>query len=376
MNVKTIGIVGGGQLGQMLTHAALTLGFKVIVVDPSANCPAAQAGANQIVAHFTDADAISKLADESDVVTIEFEHINTKILSELKESGKLIEPSPTTVAMIQDKLTQNNFLRNAGLPIAEFQQIDDLESALRVLKEFGGKILLKKRHESYDGKGNAVVASEDELRTAMEKFGVAKLYAERFIEFSKELAVVIARDMKGKIKVYPAVETVHVNNICHEVFEPAPAKKTILENAEALGLKTAEHLQGAGVFAIEMFLGKNSELLINEIAPRVHNSGHLTIEANETSQFEQHIRAISGMELGSTEMKVSSAVMINILGDRDGLAEPKGLEEAEKLGDVTVHIYGKAEVRMGRKMGHITVTADTLEIAKQKAEKARSLITI
>ncbi len=363
-------------MGQMLTEAALPLGFKVIVVDPSANCPAAQVGATQIQAHYTDAKAISRLANESDVVTIEFEHINTKILSELKETGKLVEPSPATVAMIQDKLAQNEFLRSAGLPVADFVGINNSQAGLQALSDFGGKMLLKKRHESYDGKGNAVVASEDELRTAMEKFGTAKLYAERFIEFSKELAVVIARDIKGKIKVYPAVETVHINNICHEVFEPAPINAAILQNAEALGLKTAKHLQGSGVFAIEMFFGKNDELLINEIAPRVHNSGHLTIEANKTSQFEQHIRAISGMELGNTDMKVPAAVMINILGERDGLAEPKGVESAEKLGNVYVHVYGKAESRRGRKMGHITVTADTLELAKEKAEKARSLVTI
>lgn len=376
MSVKTIGIVGGGQLGQMLTEAALPLGFKIIVVDPSDNCPAAQVGATQIQAHYTDASAISRLAKESDVVTIEFEHINTKILSELKETGKIVEPSPATVAMIQDKLSQNTFLRDANLPVAEFQQIDDLESGYKVLDEFGGKMLLKKRHESYDGKGNAVITSEDELTIAIEKFGRAKLYGEKFVDFSKELAVIIARDTKGNVRVYPAVETVHINNICHEVFAPAPISKGILANAEELGLKTAKHLNGAGVFAIEMFLGKNDELLINEIAPRVHNSGHLTIEANKTSQFEQHIRAISGMELGSVETKVPAAVMINILGERDGLAEPKGLEEVKKLGDVYVHIYGKAETRTGRKMGHITATADTLELAKQKAEKARSLITI
>lgn len=376
MTVKTIGIVGGGQLGRMLTEAALPLSFKVIVVDPSTNCPAAQAGARQIKAHFTDAAAISKLANECDVVTIEFEHINTEVLAKLQSAGKLVEPSPATIAMIQDKLTQNEFLRNAGLPIAEFQQIDDFESGLKVLKQFGSKILLKKRHESYDGKGNAVVKNEDELRNAIEKFGSAKLYAEKFIAFTKELAVIIARDLQGNIKVYPAVETVHVNNICHEVFEPAPIDKTIIDKAENLGLRTAQHLDGAGIFAIEMFLGNDSELLINEIAPRVHNSGHLTLESNKTSQFEQHIRAITGLELGSVDMKVPAAVMINILGDRDGPAEPKGLEEAEKMGDVYVHIYGKAETRVGRKMGHITVTADTLELAKKKAEKARSLITI
>lgn len=374
--VKTIGIVGGGQLGRMLTEAALPLGFKVVFIDPTDNCPTAQAGANQIQAAFTDSKAIQKLAKETDVITVESEHINTQALEKLVKIGKVVEPEPITVRMIQDKLKQSEFLSQNGLPIADFKLVASLNEGIKILKDFGGKMLLKKRRDSYDGKGNAVVSSEYELEQAIKNFGEAELYAEKFVDFTKELAVIIARDQKGNIKVFPTVETVHVDNICHEVFSPPRIKSEYIKKAEALGLETAKHLKGAGVFAIEMFLVQDGEVLINEIAPRVHNSGHLTIEANKTSQFEQHLRAITGMELGDVEMKVPAAVMINILGERDGSAEPKGIEEAEKLGNVHVHIYGKAEARVGRKMGHITATADTLEVAKEKAEKARSLITI
>lgn len=375
-DIQKIGIVGGGQLAQMMTEPALKLGFEVTVIDPTPNCPAAQVGATQIHADYKDAVAIRNLAEDTDVLTIDFEHVNTEVLAKLESEGFNIQPKPETVAMIQDKLQQCNFLKQNDLPLADYRQLDTLDQAREVLLEFGGKMMLKKRHHSYDGKGNALINNIHELEAAWQEFAGSDLYAEKLVDFINELAVVLARDTSGNITIYPVVETVHINNICHEVFLPAPISEDLKNMAKDLALTTAKHLKGAGVFAIEMFLTKNTKILINEIAPRVHNSGHPTIEGSATSQFEQHIRAITGMKLGSTEMKASAAVMINILGNRNGTSNPENIDEAEKIPGISVHMYGKDEVKDDRKMGHITAVADTIEIAKDNAEKAHSIVKV
>ena len=309
-------------------------------------------------------------------MTIDFEHVNTDVLQEVANNETPVHPAPVTVKMIQDKLAQKQFLHEKNLPVAEFSDVPTIEDAQKALADYDGKMLLKKRRHSYDGKGNAVVDGEENLEDAWNLLGGSELYAEKFVPFSSELAVLIARDVNGESITYPTVETIHVNNICHEVFLPGNIDSEIRAKAEQIAHKTAEHLDGAGVFAIEMFLTAEGDVLINEIAPRVHNSGHPTIEGSVTSQFEQHIRAITGDKLGSVDMKTPTAVMINILGQRNGESEPSGVEEAEGLGDVTVHLYGKHQTKVGRKMGHITATADTLEEANDKAEKAHSLVSI
>ena len=375
-DIKSVGIIGGGQLAQMMTQAASKLGLSVTVVDPTLDCPAAQVGAEQIVADYKDADAIKRLADQTDVLTIDFEHVNADVLSKLENSGFSVQPSAQTIAMIQDKLLQFTFLKEARLPVADFVRTDTIEDAEAALLKFGGKMLLKKRKQSYDGKGNAVVSSEDELLKAWDSLGGSELYAEEFIDFDKELAVIIARDTNGNTATYPTVETVHINSICHEVFLPGKFDAEVDKKAREVADKTAKVLHGAGVFAIEMFLTSNGEILINEIAPRVHNSGHPTIEGSETSQFEQHLRAISGLELGSTKMQKPAAVMINILGKRCGEAEPEGVSQAEAIDGVKVHLYGKHQTKIDRKMGHITAVADTLEEAQSNVEKAFDIVKI
>jgi phosphoribosylaminoimidazole carboxylase PurK protein len=371
-----IGIVGGGQLGRMLTEAALKLGFKVTVVDPAENCPAKQAGATQIKAGLYDEKALRSLAESSDYLTIEIEHLDARTLDELSKTGIPANPAPATVQMIQDKLRQKDFLRDqAKIPVADFVEITDEASAAKTLDEFGGKMLLKSRFGAYDGRGNAVVSDPDEIEAAIKSLG-DKLYAEKFVPFKKELAVMVARDTKGNVATYPVTETTHERNICIETFTPADIDPEIAEQAGAFAIEVARHLEGAGVFGIEMFLTEEGRILVNEIAPRVHNSGHYTIEACETSQFEQHVRAISGMELGPTDLKVPAAVMVNILGERNGPAEEKGLEEARKIPGVSVHIYGKAQTKIDRKMGHITAVGDTLEEARVNAAQARGLIDI
>lgn len=374
--VKTVGIVGGGQLGRMLTQAAVALGLQVVVVNPSVNSPAAQVGAGEIVGDLYDEQALRQLAKVSDVMTIEIEHLGADTLELLTKSGHHVHPSPETIRLIQDKYQQKVFLRSAKIPIADFQEISSLADAKKALQAFGGKMLLKTKRGAYDGRGNALITNHQELTAAMEQFEGRELYAEAFIPFIKELAVMVARGIKGEAKTYPVTETFHERNICVETHTPADVGAETVKKAEELARQVAQKLKGAGVFGIEMFLTADGAVLVNEIAPRVHNSGHYTIEACEISQFEQHIRAITGMPLGSTSLKVPAAVMINILGERDGETVVEGIEEAEKIPETYVHLYGKSPTKTDRKMGHITSTGKTVAEARGRAQKARKAISL
>lgn len=360
----------------MLTLAAKPLGFHVIVVDPNPNSPAAQVGAEEITAAYNDAEATKKLAKRSDWLTIEIEHIDVGTLEKLEAAGKAVNPAPATVRMIQDKLAQKKFLKSHGIPIADFTEITSLAQATRILDEYGGKMLVKTRHGAFDGRGNAVVTDIDELHAAMKAFDGKKLYAERYVPFIKELAVMVARDVQGNVVTYPVVETFHERNICVEVIAPAPVEAAIQEKAAAVAKKVTGHLKGAGVFGIELFLTAEGRILVNEIAPRVHNSGHYTLDASHTSQFEQHVRAITGLPLGDTSLLVPAAVMINILGERNGETRVTGLGAAVALPQTHVHLYGKSPTKVDRKMGHITSKAATVEKAKQNAKKARKHIDV
>lgn len=371
-----IGIVGGGQLGRMMAFDAKKLGFTVNIIDPTPHSPAGQVSDYQIVAAYNDENAIRELAGMSDFLTFEIELANAEILEELSKKGLEIHPSAKTLGIIKDKLEQKKFLHGAHLAVADFQQVESKEEIIKVAEKYGYPFLLKARFDAYDGRGNALVKDDSQIDDAIDKLSGRKLYVEKFVPFVKELSVVIARSTKGEIKTYPVVETIHKNNICHIVKAPAPVDEEIKKKAEQLAVKAMEHLKGAGVFAIEMFLTEDGQVLINEIAPRVHNSGHYTIEACVTSQFEQHIRAVTGLPLGSTDMILPAAVMINILGERNGTAEVTGLDEVLKIPNVAVHIYGKMETKEERKMGHITVIGKTIEECLEKAKEARALLTI
>ncbi len=371
--MKTLGIVGGGQLARMMAEAAHALGFRVAVLDPTPDSPGGQKADEQILGAFTDAEKIKELAAKADYITFDIESADNAALAEVAKT-KPVNPSPQTLAVIKDKYEQKRFLKEHGIATADFIEVKTEDDAKVAGRAFGYPFVLKAKRDSYDGRGNAQVESEAGIPAAFEKLQGRALYAEKFVPFSKELAVVAARGADGAIAVFPVVETIHVNHICDTVTMPAPVSADAARAAESIARSVLEHLSGAGVFAIEMFLGDT--VLVNEIAPRVHNSGHLTIEACETSQFEQHVRAVTGMELGKTDMKVPAAVMLNILGTRNGNAEPKGFDEIEKEEGTYVHLYGKHETRVGRKMGHVTVTAPTIEAAREKAEKIRSRVTI
>lgn len=400
----TIGIVGGGQLGRMLTQAARALGFDVTVLDPSPNSPAGQVANKQIVGSFKDKASIQQLAAESDFLTFEIESANSQALQTLETSGKTIHPSPATLEIIKNKFGQKQFLRNAHIPVADFKEATTRKDIINAALTFEYPIVLKAKFDAYDGRGNALIESEEDIEPAMVKLAGHELYVEKFVVFEKELSVVAARAQDGTIAVYPILETIQKNHICDKVLAPANIQDDIQLQARDLAITTLGHLKGVGVFCIEMFYIPNSlpvspyltkrgvgGVLINEIAPRVHNAGHLTIEACKTSQFEQHIRAITGMSLGETSLKVPTAVMINILGEENHSAVYPAFdgswEEFSKLHalpaiattsitEIFIHIYGKMETKRERKMGHITVLANDLKSAQRAAEEARKQITI
>lgn len=373
---EIIGIVGGGQLGRMLTLAAKPLGFRVAVLNPHADGPASKVGAEEIVGDLYDEKALSKLAKQSDHITIEIEHLNAETLEALGKTGAKVNPSPATISLIQDKFKQKEHLQKSGVPVAPFVLISNKESALHAFEKFGGAMLLKTRYGAYDGRGNMLVNSTDDINKAFETFKDQPLYAEGFVPFIRELAVMVARDIDGNVATYPLTQTIHERNICIETVTPAAVSDEVARRAEVIAGDVAALLSGAGVFGIEMFETESGDILVNEIAPRVHNSGHYTIEACRTSQFEQHMRVIAGLPLGDTDMVVPAAVMVNILGERDGPMEVKGLADALKIPGVSVHLYDKHPTKIDRKMGHITATGKTIDEARNRAEEARRLLSI
>lgn len=372
-----LGIIGGGQLGKMMTQEAKKMGFFVTILDPTPQSPAGQIADEQIIADFNDEKAIIKVAKQSDFLTLEIENTNGEFLDDLeKKVNCKINPSGSSWRLFQDKLAQKKLFDKAKVPHPKYLSVEnfkDLKKAVKVLKL---PLMLKSRLDSYDGRGNAIIKKESDIKKAWKKLKGNKLYVEKFICFDKELAIMIARGSKGKISTFPVVETVQKNNICHFVLAPAKISPLAQKRAIRLAIRTVRLIKGAGVFGIEMFKTPDQNIWLNEISPRVHNSGHYTIEACITSQFEQQVRTVSGLPLGSTEMIVSAAVMVNILGERQGLPKLEGIEKALAIPNVSVHIYGKAETRMERKMGHITVIDKTLSSAYNKAIKARKFITI
>lgn len=371
-----IGIVGGGQLGKMLTIASKKMGFYVVVSDPTPFSPAGQVADKQIIGGYKDEKATYELAKEVDVVTIDAEFVNDRVLEIIEKSGKPIHPSPKTINIVKDKLKQKLFLQKNKIPTAKFISVVNKQDIERASKKFGYPVLLKARFDAYDGKGNFVIRNSKQIDRGLEKLKDRKLYVEQYVSFEKELAVMVARSTKGEIVIYPVVETIHKNNICDTVIVPAPISDKAKKRAQRLAIKVMKHLKGAGVFGIEMFLVKGNNVFVNEIAPRVHNSGHYSIEACFTSQFEQHIRAITGLPLGSPDLIAKVSVMKNILGSKFGDGFPEGIEKALAIQGVSLHIYGKHEVRPQRKMGHITVIGNTIEECLKKANRARKALII
>lgn len=372
-----IGIIGGGQLAKMIAQVAKRMSLYVIILDPTPNCPASTVVDKQIVADFKDENAIRQLASESDVITYEIELGNSDILSELEMEGFAIHPSAETLKNIQDKLLQKQLLKDSNLPVPDFMEIRTREKLEQALEKFGFPALLKARFDSYDGRGNFVIESKGQIDEAVQFMSKKRCFMERYVPFVKEISVMIARNGSGQVVSHPVVENIHRNNILDITIAPARISEKAREEAKHVADNTMHVLKGMGIFGIEMFLTKDDKVLINEIAPRPHNSGHYSIEACSVSQFEQHIRAILNLPLMEPVL-LSPAVMINIIGEdgSDHAYAMEGIKDVLAIPGASLHIYGKATARKGRKLGHITVLDSNVESAIQKARKVRSLLTI
>ncbi|KAI9599604.1 AIR carboxylase-domain-containing protein [Syncephalis fuscata] len=365
---KRVGVLGGGQLGRMMAEAAHRLQIPLHILDPLPQAPAKQLLANttHIDAPFTDPQAIQQLATHCDVLTVEIEHVDTMALKEVADTanGKIdVQPTPATIALIQDKLRQKEHLRSHGVPVPDFFACTNENAVAEAGNSFGYPLMLKARRLAYDGRGNAVVNTADNCSTAYASLGggdaasVGGIYAERWANYNKELAVMVVRSRDGKVVSYPVVETIQRRSVCHLVLAPAPVSTKVADMARRVAEAAVLTLEGAGIFGVELFLMKDDSILVNEIAPRPHNSGHYTIEACQSSQFENHLRAVVGLPLGGTDLKVPAAIMVNLLGS-NGMTG--ATQAALNVPGATVHLYGKPELRPGRKMGHITVVGSSL----------------
>ncbi len=355
---KNLGIIGGGQLGMMLAEAAKNMSehiSNVIVLDPTKNCPASRVGAKQIVADFKDKNAIVELSLQSDIITYEIESGDSKVLESLHGEVS-INPSPNTLRIIQDKYIQKQFLRQNNIPVADFDIIESLDDLKKKINDFQYPVLLKARRDAYDGRGNFKIENSSQIETAYQKFSGKQTMIEKFIDFKMEVSVIAARNTQGEIATYPLVENIHKDNILELTIAPARVDNKISSEADKIAKKTMDVLHGAGVFGIEMFVTKDDKVLINEIAPRVHNSGHHTLQSSETSQFEQHLRAILGLPLGSTKLK-HATVMCNILGPKDFVGKYKPITLEQK--GVYLKMYHKDDAKPQRKLGHFNVVDES-----------------
>lgn len=370
--MKRIGIIGGGQLARMMIYESRKFGFHFTVLDPGEFPPARPCADRFIQGGLYDEKALRELVESSDVSTYDIEHIDTEILKVLEDEGHNIEPSPSTLAVIQDKFVQKERFTRAELPVSRYTALrspGDIDTV-----DIDYPFVQKARTGGYDGRGVAVIRGPEDLGGLLDCPSII----EEFIPFEKELAVMVARGKTGETRSYPVVEMTFDagTNICSEVIAPARIGFQTAMRARELAERAVNALGGAGVYGVELFLTENNDIFINEAAPRPHNSGHYTIEACRTSQFEQHIRAVAGLPLGDTGLH-HAAVMVNLLGGSGtGKAVYRGLEEALKEQGCSVHLYGKTESRPNRKMGHATCIGENIEELIQRAERVRQLIKI
>ena len=361
-----LGILGGGQLGRMLIQEAVNFNIYIAVLDPSVNAPCADLANNFVVGNFNDYQTVLDFGKTLDVLTIEIEHVNIEALEELERLGKKVFPTPKALRTIQDKGLQKQFYRANNIPTAPFHLIENAEDAL-LFKE-KGPFMQKLRKGGYDGKGVTPLRTEAEFKAAFN----APSVLEEFVPFVKELAVIVARNERGEIATFPLVE-MEFNpeaNLVEFIFSPANVNIEIEKNAKKIAIEIANKLEHVGLLAIELFLTEDGNLLVNEIAPRPHNSGHHTIEACFVSQYGMHLRAILNMPLGSTGLR-TPAVMINLLGEKgfEGKARYENIEEVLHTEGAYIHLYGKEDTKPFRKMGHITVCNTNIEEAKDIARK-------
>ncbi len=368
----TLGVVGGGQLGRMLAEAAGPLGVEVVVLDPTPDCPAAAVCRDQIVAGFDDEEGIRELAERADVLTFEIELADQRLLEAVSEAtGVPVHPSPATLELIHDKLEQKRALADAGIPVPPFRAVEDAGD-VRAAIEAHGAVMLKARTGGYDGRGNVPVEDPGEAGAALEAVAGPAM-VEAFVPFERELSAIAVRG-DGELAIFPIGENVHREEILRETIVPARTDDATVERAREVATDVLELLDGRGVYGIELFETADGEILVNEIAPRPHNSGHWTIEGAVGSQFEGHVRAVLGWPLCSTELRAPT-VSTNLLGDvtEPGPARLAGVDRILETPRAHLHWYGKREVRPLRKMGHVTVTGREGERREEPLTIAREL---
>ncbi|MCS6807679.1 MAG: 5-(carboxyamino)imidazole ribonucleotide synthase [Bacteroidota bacterium] len=371
----TIGILGGGQLAKMSALAAYRLGLRVAIIELVEDSPAGRMTKLDFSEGWLNTQELERFIEASDIVTLENEFISPDVLDVIAER-RLVLPSPHTLRQVQDKLTQKEIMQKAGIPVPAFAAINTVEEAYAFGRQYGYPYVMKTRTLGYDGYGNATVARDNQAMVAFRRFTSdpdvpRTVMAEQFVRFRKELAVIVARNRRGEIVSYPCVETIQTNHICRYVLAPAPNVSSILQRtAQDIAVTAVETIEGVGVFGVEMFLTDDDTILYNEIAPRPHNSGHYSIEACYTSQFENHIRAICNLPLGSPDMIVPAAAMANLLGKRPGSGIPDTVVGLMRHSRVAFHLYGKAASRVGRKMGHITALGSSIEEVFARVQSA------
>lgn len=371
-NLK-LGVLGGGQLGRMLIQSAMNFNVSVFILDPDVNAPCKEFASEFHHGSLKNFDTVYNFGKKVDILSIEIENVNADALEQLEKEGLKVYPQSHVIRLIQDKGLQKNFYKEKGIPTAEYYLLENKEE----LKDFESffPAVQKLRQEGYDGRGVFKIKSASDIEGGFNNPSVL----EKLVDFEKEISVIVARTAAGEVKSYPAVELdFHPEqNLVEYLFSPADISEEQEQKAQEIACKIADEIGIIGLLAVEMFLTKDGQILVNEIAPRTHNSGHHSIEANITSQFEQHLRAVLGLPLGATDIKIN-AVMVNLLGEpgHDGSAKYAGIEEVLATEGVGLHLYGKKFTRPFRKMGHITVVDKSMEEAKRKAKFVKNKLKV
>ncbi|MDZ4751424.1 MAG: 5-(carboxyamino)imidazole ribonucleotide synthase [Flavobacteriales bacterium] len=368
-----LGILGGGQLGKMLIQQALNYDLKIHVLDPSPEAPCSGIAHSFTVGRFDDYETVYEFGKNLDLLTIEIEHVNLEALNKLVQEGVEVHPHPSVLRVVQDKGLQKQFYRIHGIDTAPFVLVENVDEIKQHRNDF--PFMQKLRKGGYDGRGVQALKTDEDLYAAMPGPSVL----EKFVDFEKEISVIVARSPKGEMKTFPAVDMVFNSeaNLVEFLYSPSSITPKLETKARELACKVAEAIGLTGVLAVEMFVTKTGGLLVNEVAPRPHNSGHQTIEGNVSSQYEQHLRAILNLPLGDTSI-IRPTVMVNLLGEKgfSGPVKYEGIEKVLMWPGVHVHLYGKSETKPFRKMGHVTVASDELSQAKALALKVQKTLRV
>lgn len=369
-----LGILGGGEAAKMIAQAAGKLAIEAVIFSPDADSPARQVTPHYLVGDYREEALLRQFAEMCDIVTLENDFADVEMLRQMESFGTLVYPKPETIATTQNKLTQKRTLQAANIDVPRFLPVQIATDVMQAVETFGFPLMLKSRRNSTDGTGNAMIHRSADIPTALEKLAGRELMAEAYVSFVRELVVIGVRGQNGDMRLYPVLEMHQQNNICHIVLCPAGIEETTAVKALEMAQKAIETINGIGVFGIEMFELENGDVTLNEIACYPHNAGYLTIEGTITSQFENHVRAVMDLPLGDVDQIAPATAMINILGDRSGTPSATAIKEALAIGGAHIHLYGKHDVRPGRKMGHITVLGYTADGAEKVGRLALSKI--